>query len=137
MLTGLMPPTTGHIFFDGADIPDDLVAHKARVGYVPEEAHVYTYLTGPEYLRLCGRRDGLVLGVLPVRPIVIVVARLGALASYVGLLAVGMNLLTSLSFGVGLAIVLTALVVRLFSLRRRVVVDDRSAFAPGDVLSLN
>ena len=35
------------------------------------------------------------------------------------------------------AIVLTALVVRLLSLRRRVVVDDRSAFAPGDVLSLN
>jgi ABC-2 type transport system ATP-binding protein len=59
MLTGLMAPTTGHIFFDGHDIQDDLVAHKARVGYVPEEAHVYTYLTGPEYLRLCGRLRGL------------------------------------------------------------------------------
>ena len=58
MLTGLMPPTSGHILFDGADIQDDLVAHKARVGYVPEEAHVYTYLTGPEYLRLCGRLRG-------------------------------------------------------------------------------
>jgi ABC-2 type transport system ATP-binding protein len=64
MLTGLMPPTTGHIFFDGADIQDDLVAHKARVGYVPEEAHVYTYLTGPEYLRLCGRLRGLAPGPL-------------------------------------------------------------------------
>jgi ABC-2 type transport system ATP-binding protein len=58
MLTGLMPPTTGRILFDGADIQEDLVAHKARVGYVPEEAHVYTYLTGPEYLRLCGRLRG-------------------------------------------------------------------------------
>ncbi len=58
MLTGLMPPTSGHILFDGADIQEDLVAHKARVGYVPEEAHVYTYLTGPEYLRLCGRLRG-------------------------------------------------------------------------------
>jgi ABC-2 type transport system ATP-binding protein len=58
MLTGLMTPTTGHIRFDGADIQDDLIAHKARVGYVPEEAHVYTYLTGPEYLRLCGRMRG-------------------------------------------------------------------------------
>ena len=58
MLTGLMPPTSGHILFDGADIQQDLVAHKARVGYVPEEAHVYTYLTGPEYLRLCGRLRG-------------------------------------------------------------------------------
>ena len=59
MLTGLMRPTSGHIFFDGEDIQDDLVSHKARVGYVPEEAHVYTYLTGPEYLRLCGRLRGL------------------------------------------------------------------------------
>ena len=58
MLTGLMPPTAGRILFDGADIQEDLVAHKARVGYVPEEAHVYTYLTGPEYLRLCGRLRG-------------------------------------------------------------------------------
>jgi ABC-2 type transport system ATP-binding protein len=58
MLTGLMPPTTGLIRFDGVDIQDDLIAHKARVGYVPEEAHVYTYLTGPEYLRLCGRLRG-------------------------------------------------------------------------------
>jgi ABC-2 type transport system ATP-binding protein len=58
MLTGLMPPTSGYILFDGADIQEDLVAHKARVGYVPEEAHVYTYLTGPEYLRLCGRLRG-------------------------------------------------------------------------------
>ena len=35
------------------------------------------------------------------------------------------------------AIVVTALVVRFLSLRQRIVVDDRSAFAPGDVLSLN
>jgi ABC-2 type transport system ATP-binding protein len=58
MLTGLMPPTAGRILFDGANIQEDLVAHKARVGYVPEEAHLYTYLTGPEYLRLCGRLRG-------------------------------------------------------------------------------
>lgn len=59
MLVGLMPPTSGAIFFDGADIQDHLEDYKARVGYVPEEAHVYTYLTGPEYLRLCGRLRGL------------------------------------------------------------------------------
>src|SRR5881409_1975621 len=58
MLTGLMPPTAGRILFDGTNIQEDLVAHKARVGYVPEEAHLYTYLTGPEYLRLCGRLRG-------------------------------------------------------------------------------
>jgi ABC-2 type transport system ATP-binding protein len=59
MLVGLMPPTTGSILFDGADIQEHLVEYKSRVGYVPEEAHVYTYLTGPEYLRLCGRLRGI------------------------------------------------------------------------------
>jgi ABC-2 type transport system ATP-binding protein len=55
MLAGLMPPTFGTIRFDGRDIQDDLIAYKAQVGYVPEEANVYTYLTAPEHLRLCGR----------------------------------------------------------------------------------
>lgn len=59
MITGLMPPTLGRILFEGSDISDDLVAYKTQVGYVPEEAHVYTYLTGPEYLRLCGRLRGI------------------------------------------------------------------------------
>jgi ABC-2 type transport system ATP-binding protein len=58
MVTGLMPPTSGRILFDGVDIQERLVDYKAQVGYVPEEAHVYTYLTGPEYLRLCGRIRG-------------------------------------------------------------------------------
>jgi ABC-2 type transport system ATP-binding protein len=59
MVVGLMPPTTGSILFDGRDIQDNLLEYKAQVGYVPEEAHVYTYLTGPEYLRLTGRLRGL------------------------------------------------------------------------------
>src|SRR5471030_2902172 len=59
MLAGLMPPTSGTILLDGANIHDDLVAYKAQVGYVPEEAHIFTYLTGPEYLRLCGRLHGI------------------------------------------------------------------------------
>lgn len=64
MIVGLMPPTRGHILFEGADIQDHLIAYKAQVGYVPEEAHVFTYLTGPEYLRLVGRLRGLDAGVL-------------------------------------------------------------------------
>ena len=59
MLAGLMPPTGGAILFDDEDIQDDLIAYKSKVGYVPEEAHVYTYLTGPEYLRLVGRLRGI------------------------------------------------------------------------------
>jgi ABC-2 type transport system ATP-binding protein len=59
MLAGLMPPTFGTILFDGQDIQDDLISYKAHVGYVPEEATVYTYLTAPEHLRLCGRLRGI------------------------------------------------------------------------------
>jgi ABC-type transport system involved in cytochrome c biogenesis ATPase subunit len=59
MITGLMPPTQGRILFDGVDIQDRLVEYKTHVGYVPEEAHIYTHLTAPEYLRLCGRLRGL------------------------------------------------------------------------------
>ena len=49
------------------------------------------------------RRDALVLGVLPVRPITIIGARLTALAIYMVGLALAMNTLASLSFGFGLA----------------------------------
>ena len=67
MLVGLMPPTRGHIYFDGQDIQEHLVEYKAQVGYVPEEAHVYTYLTGPEYLRLTGRLRGVRADALEVK----------------------------------------------------------------------
>ena len=59
MLAGMLAPTRGYIRLDGADIRDCLVEYKAIVGYVPEEAHVYTYLSGEEYLRLAGRIRGL------------------------------------------------------------------------------
>jgi ABC-2 type transport system ATP-binding protein len=55
MLAGLVPATSGQILWDGAEIRQDLVAFKRRLGYVPEEAHVYPHLTGLEYLELIGR----------------------------------------------------------------------------------
>jgi ABC-2 type transport system ATP-binding protein len=64
MLVGLLPPTGGTILFDGRDIQEDLVEYKSQVGYVPEDAHVYTYLTGPEYLRMVGRLRGVRSSVL-------------------------------------------------------------------------
>ncbi len=64
MIVGLMPPTTGAILLDGEDIQAHLPEYKAQVGYVPEEANVYTYLTGPEYLRLVGRLRGISEAVL-------------------------------------------------------------------------
>lgn len=55
MLTGLLDPTSGHIFYDGRDIRQDLIAYRKRLGYVPEEPWLYPYLTGAEYLQLVGR----------------------------------------------------------------------------------
>lgn len=55
ILTGLLRPSSGTVRLDGVDVFDDLPAYKSRVGYVPEEPHLYSYLTGPEYLRLIGR----------------------------------------------------------------------------------
>jgi ABC-2 type transport system ATP-binding protein len=55
ILTGLLEPSGGRICLDGIDIGECLLDYKARLGYVPEEAHLYNYLTGPEYLALIGR----------------------------------------------------------------------------------
>jgi ABC-2 type transport system ATP-binding protein len=59
MLVGLIEPSGGSVWFDGRDVSEDLRAYKARLGYVPEEAVLYTYLTGPEYLTLVGNLRGL------------------------------------------------------------------------------
>jgi ABC-2 type transport system ATP-binding protein len=55
MLTGLLEPTRGHIFRQGRDVREDLVAYRERLGYVPEESLLYPYLSGLEYLQLVGR----------------------------------------------------------------------------------
>jgi hypothetical protein len=52
---------------------------------------------------LTDRRDGLVLGVLPVRPAVVVTSRLIALALYMLLVAVAMNAVASVSFALFLS----------------------------------
>ncbi len=55
MLTGLLEPTFGHIYFEGKDIKQDPIAYKRRLGYVPEETYLYPYLTAQEYLQLVAR----------------------------------------------------------------------------------
>jgi ABC-2 type transport system ATP-binding protein len=54
MLTGLLEPTRGVVQFDGKRIQDDLQGYRKYLGYVPEEAHLYPYLTGWEYLEMVG-----------------------------------------------------------------------------------
>ena len=55
MLTGLREPSLGQILFDGRDVADGQTEYKAQVGYVPEEAHLYSFLSGREHLDLVGR----------------------------------------------------------------------------------
>ena len=59
MLIGLIEPSSGHVTFDGQDIQDDLVGFRRRLGYVPEEPHLYPFLSGREYLQLVGRLRGM------------------------------------------------------------------------------
>jgi ABC-2 type transport system ATP-binding protein len=63
MIAGLIERTSGAITFDGEDIARDPIAWKRRLGYVPEEPHLYAHLTALEYLVMVGQlRD------LPARP---------------------------------------------------------------------
>ena len=52
MITGLIAASSGEILFEGQPIHDDLIAFKQRMGYVPEEPHLYTHLSGVEYLMM-------------------------------------------------------------------------------------
>jgi ABC-2 type transport system ATP-binding protein len=59
IIVGLLDATAGHVQLDGRRVDDDATDFRRRLGYVPEEPHLYTHLTAPEYLRLVGRLRGL------------------------------------------------------------------------------
>jgi ABC-2 type transport system ATP-binding protein len=59
IITGLLRANEGKVLFEGRDIRDDMVSFRKVLGYVPEEAHLYTYLSGLEYLQLVGRLRGI------------------------------------------------------------------------------
>jgi ABC-2 type transport system ATP-binding protein len=52
MIAGLIETTSGNILFNAEPIDDDLVAYKRRIGYIPEEPHLYSHLSGLEYLTM-------------------------------------------------------------------------------------
>src|SRR3954468_10271623 len=63
MLTGLVEPSSGSVFFDGRNASDDPIGYRRRLGYVPEEPTLYPFLSAREQLRLLGQ-----LRELPWRP---------------------------------------------------------------------
>jgi ABC-2 type transport system ATP-binding protein len=55
MIAGLIDTTSGEILFDGHPIDRDVIGWKRRMGYVPEEPHLYAHLSGLEYLVMVGQ----------------------------------------------------------------------------------
>ena len=77
LLLGLVRPTGGAAFVMGRD-PGSRAA-RARVGYLPEESHLYRFLDAEETLRFAGRLHGL--------PRTALAQRIDALIAQVGLAA--------------------------------------------------
>jgi ABC-2 type transport system ATP-binding protein len=55
ILTGLLEPSSGEVLFDGREVRLDPLEFRRRLGYVPEEPHLYPFLSGREHLELVGR----------------------------------------------------------------------------------
>ena len=54
-LAGILRPTSGRVAIDGHDIVADSIAAKHRLAFMPDEPHLFEYLTVEEHLRLVGR----------------------------------------------------------------------------------
>ena len=54
-LAGILRPTSGRVAIDGHDIVADSIAAKRRLAFMPDEPHLFEYLTVEEHLRLVAR----------------------------------------------------------------------------------
>ena len=57
-LVGIIRPTRGTIAIGGHDLERDPVAAKGRLAFMPDEPHLFEYLTVEEHLRFTGRLYG-------------------------------------------------------------------------------
>ncbi len=55
MLAGLLVPSSGRVEYDGKDVHLDPIAYRQELGFIQEEAFLYPFLSGREYLELIGR----------------------------------------------------------------------------------
>ena len=58
MITGYLPPTEGQISVDGADVVNEPIVAKARIGYLPEAAPLYADMTVVSFLRFMAELRG-------------------------------------------------------------------------------
>ena len=57
-IAGILRPTSGRITIDGHDIVADAIAAKRALAFMPDEPHLFEYLTVAEHLRLMARLYG-------------------------------------------------------------------------------
>jgi ABC-2 type transport system ATP-binding protein len=57
-LAGILRPTSGRVHIDGHDLVDDPIEAKRRLAFMPDEPHLFEYLTVEEHLRLTARLYG-------------------------------------------------------------------------------
>ena len=54
-LAGILKPTSGHVRIDGHDLIAEPIEAKRRLAFMPDEPHLFEYLTVAEHLRLVAR----------------------------------------------------------------------------------
>jgi len=54
-LAGILRPTVGRLSIDGHDLATDAIEAKRRLAFMPDEPHLFEYLTVEEHLRLVAR----------------------------------------------------------------------------------
>ncbi len=59
IITGSLAPSAGSIRINGLDLLEQPLAAKRHIGFLPEDPPLYRDLTVDEYLRYCGRLNGL------------------------------------------------------------------------------
>jgi ABC-2 type transport system ATP-binding protein len=57
-LAGILRPSSGRVFVDGHDLVADPLEAKRRLAFMPDEPHLFEYLTVTEHLRLVARLYG-------------------------------------------------------------------------------
>ena len=58
-LAGILRPSSGRVLIDGHDIASDPIAAKRALAFMPDEPHLFEYMTVEEHLRLIGRLYGI------------------------------------------------------------------------------
>ena len=59
IICGVMPPTSGSVSISGIDLNENPREAKEKIGYLPENAPLYTGMNVTAFLRYCGRMRGL------------------------------------------------------------------------------